>query len=266
MGGNHLGNAGNWKGYFTVPYEADPTTALEAYRIWCDSQVNYEVDLEFLYDHLDEWLAVWEHMWLFNSKVAGVRVSRILTWATRSCLASNMWFKSLQRSAVAGRQGQGQSVRQRAADGVAAQRDFNEPQIIRQLKSLVMMLFRGGLDPAGGWRTHQHRSQQELLLAVSQDLARLHCGGSSEAAKRTTVRRMASHTRWRRWGLTRRGRRRLSWTCDRSTIFAPTWPASRTASRFPASKPVSQGTSAADATITGAPDRAGVQADLRGAF
>ena len=31
---------------------------------WCDVQVNYELGLKSLYDNTNEWLEVWDGLWL----------------------------------------------------------------------------------------------------------------------------------------------------------------------------------------------------------
>lgn len=195
VGGNHLGNVGNWRGYFTVPYEADPTTAVEAYRIWCDSQVNYEVDLEFLYDHLDEWLAVWEHMWLFNSKVGGVRVSSDPDLGHKKLfgfkyVVRNHFNVALWRAAkVKANQFVNGLLTVLLLNPLA-----NEPQIIRQLKSLVMMLFAvGSIRQEDGGPTNTGVNKNSYSQFPKTSPASI-VGKFWSAAKRTTVRRMASHT------------------------------------------------------------------------
>lgn len=63
LGGGYKGVIGQWAGYFVISRNQNM-----AYELWCDTQVNYQVDLAYLYDHTDDWIELWTHMWIHGVK------------------------------------------------------------------------------------------------------------------------------------------------------------------------------------------------------
>jgi len=54
--------------------------------VWTDTQVNYEIDLEYLYVHAPEWRDMWKNIWMSDNRAVS-RYSMLLpqlTW-TLTC-------------------------------------------------------------------------------------------------------------------------------------------------------------------------------------
>ena len=90
--------AKNWEGLISTNHESlNPMNGP-----WCDIQINYQVDLEWLYEQSEDWIGLWNSMWAnkysasapeFDPKIGHPRVTP-LTEIVRTQVFAALWRSS----------------------------------------------------------------------------------------------------------------------------------------------------------------------------